>query len=270
MSQTRTPRKNKTVPVLPGVIDTHAHLTFGDLAGDVPGVLSRAGNAGVDAIITIGTTFAESEAALAVAREYEQVHATVGVHPHDTVEHSENDLTEMRDLCADPACVAVGEIGLDYHYDHSPRDVQRYWFRRQMELAREFSLPVVIHTREAESDTGEILRAFPDVTGVMHCYSSSPELAKMALDLGYMISFSGILTFNKADEVREIAAFVPMDRLLVETDCPYLTPVPFRGQTNEPAYVTLVAEKLAEVKGVTPEKLAAATTQNAKTLFRIK
>lgn len=263
------PKKPKTVPTLPGVIDSHAHLNFDDIATDIDGVLARAKAVGVEHIVTIGTTFAESEAALETAKKYPNVSATVGVHPHDVVEHSESHLTEMRDMCADPSCVAVGEIGLDYHYDHSPRDVQRYWFERQMELAREFGLPVVIHTREAEEDTEAILKKFPDVTGVMHCYSSGPGLAQKALDMGYMLSFSGIITFNKAEEVRQIAADAPMDRLMVETDCPYLAPAPFRGKTNEPAYVTLVAQKLAEIKGVTAEEMAATTTANTKKLFGI-
>lgn len=261
--------KTRTVPTLPGIIDSHAHLNMEPLSADVNGVLARARAAGVSHVITIGTTRLESETALELARAHEGVSATVGVHPHDAAVHSESDLEEMRDLAADPRCVAVGEIGLDYHYDHSPRDVQRYWFRRQMELAREFSLPVVIHTREAEADTETILREFPEVTGVMHCYSSGPELARAALDLGYMISFSGIVTFNKADEVREIAAFVPLERLLVETDCPFLAPVPFRGKPNEPAYVTLVAEKLAEIKGISPAELVAAAGANTKRLFGI-
>ncbi|MDH5527488.1 MAG: TatD family hydrolase [Nitrospirota bacterium] len=259
--------KTKTAPTLPGIIDTHAHLGMTPLADDIAAVLERARAHGVERIITIGTTRVDSERALEIAARYDNVFATVGVHPHDAVEHSENDLTEMRDLCADANCVAVGEIGLDYHYDHSPREVQRYWLRRQMELAREFSLPVVIHTREAEEDTAEILNEFPDVIGVMHCYSSGMELAKTALALGYYLSFSGIVTFNKADEVRAVAAIAPLDRILVETDCPYLAPVPFRGQTNEPAYVTLVAQKLAEIKEVTPEQMVAATTENTNRLF---
>jgi len=260
----------KTAPVLPGLIDTHTHLGMEPLGTDIAGVLSRARAHGVEQVITIGTTRADSEAALAIARAHQGVFATVGVHPHDSGVHSEIDLTEMRDLCADAKCVAVGEIGLDYHYDHSPRDVQRYWFRRQLELAREFSLPVVIHTREAEADTQAILAEFPDVTGVMHCYSSGPELAKAALDMGFYLSFSGIITFPKAEEVRQIAAMAPLERILVETDCPFLAPVPFRGKPNEPAYVSLVATKLAEIKGITPQALAAAATANSRALFGLK
>ena len=257
----------KTVPHLPGVIDSHAHLTMAPLSGDVEGVLERARAVGVSQVLTIGTTRAESEAALALARAHDGVFATVGVHPHDAVEHSEVDLEELRDLAADPCCVTVGEIGLDYHYDHSPRDVQRYWFRRQMELGREFSLPVVIHTREAEADTEAILREFPDVTGVLHCYSSGIELARAGLELGYYLSFSGIVTFKNAEQVREVARMAPLERILVETDSPYLAPVPLRGKTNEPAYVTFVARCMAEIKGISEAEMVTITADNTRRLF---
>jgi TatD DNase family protein len=257
------------LPTLPGIIDSHAHIHSGVLADDLPEILPRAEAAGLVGIVTIGTTLVDSQKAVALAATLKGVYATAGVHPHDAVEHSDADLAEIRELAAGDGCVAVGEIGLDYHYDHSPRDVQQHVFREQMAIAAEQGRPVVVHTREAEADTEAILCAFPGVTGVMHCYSSSADLAEVALDLGYMISFSGIITFAKADVVRAIAAGVPLDRIMIETDCPYLAPVPFRGKPNEPAYVTLVAEKLAEIKGVTPQEIADATAANARKLFGI-
>ena len=256
-------------PTLPGIIDSHAHLNMGHMAEDPSAVLGRARAAGVSTVITIGTTLAESREAVALAEAHPEVFATVGIHPHDAVEHPDADLAALKAMTDHPKVVAIGEIGLDYHYDHSPREVQRHWFRRQMALAEETGLPVVVHTREAEDDTAAILQAFPAVTGVMHCYSSGMALAETALDMGYMLSFSGIVTFKAADAVRAVAERTPLDRMLVETDCPYLAPVPFRGKPNEPAYVTLVAEKLAEIKGVKPEDLVAATTANTRKLFRL-
>lgn len=255
------------IPTLPGIIDSHAHIHSGLLADDLPEILPRAEAAGLVGIVTIGTSLVDSQKAVELAATLKGVYATAGVHPHDAVEHSDADLAEIRELAAGKGCVAVGEIGLDYHYDHSPRDVQQHVFRAQMAIAAEQGRPVVVHSREAEADTERILCEFPGVTGVMHCYSSGPGLAEVALDLGYMISFSGIVTFEKADPVRAIAAKVPLERMLVETDCPFLAPVPFRGKPNEPAYVTLVAVKLAEIKGVTPQQIADATAANTRRLF---
>lgn len=260
---------SKTVPALPGIIDSHAHLSMEPLAADRAAVLARARAAGLAHMLTIGTTVAESRVALEVARAHPEVSCTAGVHPHEVNAMTEGDLAAIRAMAADPNVVAIGEIGLDYHYDHSPRDTQRHWFRRQMALARELGLPVVLHTREAEADTAQVLREFPGVTGVLHCFSSDPSLAETGLELGYYVSFSGIVTFGKAEAVREAARKVPLERMLVETDCPYLAPVPFRGKTNEPAYVTLVAEALAEIKGVPVAELVAATSANARRLFRL-
>ena len=258
---------DRSLHTLPGIIDSHAHVHAGDLAADLAGVLERAKAAGVSAIVTIGTTLVDSEMARDVAAANPMIFATAGIHPHDVGAHSAADLGEIRELAADPPCVAVGEIGLDYHYDHSPRDVQREFFRAQMQIAQEMGRPVVIHSREAEADTLGILREFPDVTGVLHCFSSAYPLAAAGLELGYYVSFSGIVTFKAAEEVRDAARKVPLERMLVETDCPFLAPVPFRGRQNEPAYVTLVAAKLAEIKGVSPEALVKATADNARTLF---
>lgn len=259
----------KTVPTLPGIIDSHAHLNMDPLSGDQDAVLARAAAAGIVHMLTIGTTMDESRQAVATAEAHAQVSATVGVHPHEVDDLVDADLDALRQLAQKPQVVAIGEIGLDFYYDHSPRDIQRDWYRRQMDLARELGLPVVVHSREAEADTAQIMAEFPDVTGVLHCFSSGPELAKTALDAGYYVSFSGIVTFKNADEVREAAALVPMDRLLVETDCPYLAPVPMRGKTNEPAFVTFVAERLAEIKGVSVEELVTTTAANTRRLFKL-
>ncbi len=258
---------SKTIPTLPGIIDSHAHITMDPLSGDRDGVLQRAREAGVSHMLTIGTTLEESRQALATARAIPEVSCTVGVHPHDVETLADGDLDAIRALAAAPEVVAIGEIGLDFYYEHSPREIQKDWFRRQMGLAAELNLPVVLHSREAEAETEAILREFPSVSGVLHCFSSGPELARAGLELGYYISFSGIVTFNKADEVRAVAAEVPLERMLVETDCPYLTPAPFRGKTNEPAYVTLVARKIAEIKGVPVEQVVEATSANTRKLF---
>jgi len=259
-----------TLPALPGLIDSHAHIHSGVLADDLPEVLERAHAAGLKGIVTIGTTLEDSRVAAALAKQFKGIYATAGVHPHDAGAHSDADLAEIRELAADTACVAVGEIGLDYHYDHSPRDVQRHAFRTQMAIAAELGQPVVIHSREAEADTAAILAEFPGVTGVLHCFSSGIELARAGLELGYCISFSGVVTFAKADAVREAAREVPLERMLVETDCPYLAPVPFRGRPNEPAYVTLVAAKIAEIKGLAADQVAAATASNTRRLFGLE
>ncbi len=257
----------KLPPVYPGIIDTHCHLNMVPLTDDSEGVVQRARAAGLIHMVSVGTTLDESREAIEVAARVPEVYATAGVHPHEVEALQPNDLETLRELAGRPKVVAVGEIGLDYHYDHSPREIQRDWFRRQMTLAQEVNLPVVIHSREAEEDTATILAEFPQVVGVLHCFSSAPWLAERGVELGYFVSFSGIITFKKADEVREAAARTPMDRLLVETDSPYLAPTPFRGKTNEPAYVTRVAEVLAEIKETTPEAIVQQTTENALRLF---
>ncbi len=258
------------------LIDTHAHLDDARYDGDREAVIARAREAGIEALVTIGCDLATSRAAVGLADKYPFIYATVGVHPHEVKRIGDSWYEELRQLATHPKVVGYGEIGLDYHYDYSPREVQRERFREQIGLARELRLPVVIHTREAQEDTVAILREemAGEVGGVFHCFAGDAWLAKDALDLGFFLSFSGVLTFQNATMLREIVRTVPMDRLLVETDCPYLTPVPYRGKRNEPAHVRLVAEKLAEVKGtadpVSLEDIAQATTANAWRLFKIK
>ncbi len=254
------------------LIDSHVHLDDLRYDTDRNAVLQRAEAAEVEAMVTIGCDLATSRAAVTLAQAYPQVFATIGVHPHEAKEIKEGWYEAFRSLARQPKIVAYGEIGLDYHYDHSPREVQRERFREQIHLARELALPLVIHTREAQEDTVTILReeGAKDLGGVFHCFSGDAWLAKDALDLGFYLSFSGVLTFKNATMLRDIAKTVPLDRLMIETDCPYLTPVPYRGKRNEPAYVQYVAETLAEVRGNRSlESIARATMDNTKRLFRI-
>ena len=254
------------------LIDSHAHLDDLRYDTDRDNVLQRAQTAGIEAIVTIGCDLATSQAAVALAHAHPNIFATIGVHPHEAKEIGEGWYESFRSLAQHPKVVAYGEIGLDYHYDHSPREIQRQRFREQIHLARELALPLVIHTREAQEDTVKILReeGAVDVGGVFHCFSGDMWLAKDALDLGFYLSFSGVLTFKNATMLRDIAKTVPLDRLMVETDCPYLAPIPYRGKRNEPAYVQYVAETLAEIRGNgSVESIARATVENTKRVFRI-
>jgi TatD DNase family protein len=257
------------------LIDSHVHLDDPRYDDDRMQILARGQEAGVGAFVTIGCDLASSRAAVDLAQCHSNVYATVGIHPHEVKQIDKGWYDELKKLSQHPKVVGFGEIGLDYHYDHSPREVQRQRFREQISIARELCLPIVIHSREAQEDTISILREeqAAEVGGVFHCFSGDAQLAKDALDLGFHISFSGIITFQNATMLREIVPTVPDQRLMIETDAPYLTPVPFRGKRNEPAYVKYVAEKIAELKkGVsTPslEYIARLTTENTKRLFRI-
>lgn len=257
------------------LIDTHTHLDDARYDEDREATIARACEAGVAALVTIGCDLATSRAAVALAEQYPFVYASIGVHPHE-VKHVQDDwYDEFRRLAKHQKVVAYGEIGLDYHYNHSSPKEQRDRFREQIQLARELKLPVIIHTREAQEDTIGILKEekASDVGGVFHCFAGDAWLAKDALDLGFYLSFSGILTFQNAAMLREIAKTAPLDRVLIETDCPYLAPVPHRGKRNEPAYVTHVAAQLAMLRadepGISPDTIALATARNAKRLFRI-
>lgn len=258
------------------LIDTHTHLDDVRYDPDRDVMMARAREAGIDICVTIGCDLATSRAAVALADRHPFVYATVGVHPHEVKHIADGWYDELRRLAAHPKVVGYGEIGLDYHYNNSPPKEQRERLREQVALARELRLPIVVHTREAQEDTVSILKDEKacDVGGVFHCFSGDAWLAKDALDLGFYLSFSGVLTFQNASMLREIAGTVPMDRLLVETDCPYLTPVPHRGKRNEPAYVRLVAEKLAEVKSqgdrIDFEQIAGTTSANARRLFKFR
>jgi TatD DNase family protein len=252
------------------LIDSHAHLDFPDFQSDLEDLISRARQAGVDRILAIGsgTGPGSLDCALRLAEKFSILDASIGIHPHEARLAVEEDYRFLEDLATHEKIVAWGEIGLDYHYHHSPREVQQAVFEKQLDLAARFDLPVIIHTREAEEDTLKILeKKWRDRTGVMHCFSGSRRLAETALEMGFHISFSGILTFPKAGEIRQIAAQVPLDRLLVETDAPYLAPVPLRGKRNEPAFVVETAKSLAEIKGLSLEEIGFITSANYHRLF---
>jgi TatD DNase family protein len=255
-------------------VDSHAHIDGVEYEADRLEVIQRARAAGVHTILNVvsgdlhGGAF---ERAVQLADNFHDVYAALGVHPHDAKLFDESVEERIETLIkSSDRVIAWGEIGLDYHYDNSPREVQRDVFRRQLRRARERNLPVIIHTREAEADTIEILReewTGTDCRGVMHCFSGSEMLAEATLELGFLISFAGVLTFKKADDLRAVAAGVPLDRTLIETDCPFLTPVPFRGRRNEPAHVVEVARSLAAIHDKSLEEIAGITSANFAALF---
>lgn len=263
------------------LIDSHCHIDGESFDEDRDEVVARARAAGVRAMLNVGTGDPHSDdlrRAVAVAEKYENVFASVGVHPHDAKLYDDAAELHLIELCKSSAkVIAWGEIGLDYHYDHSPREVQRDVFRRQIRVAKGLNLPIIIHSRAADEETVEILKeTYGDADegvrvppGIMHCFGGTPEMAKSCLDLGFLISFAGNVTFKKAENLREAARVVPFDRLLVETDCPFLTPVPFRGKRNEPAFVVHTAEFLAELYGVSPAAIAEHTTRNFLDLFKL-
>jgi TatD DNase family protein len=256
-------------------IDSHAHIDGDDFDNDREAVIERAHAAGVSVILNVGTGDPHSgalERALELGKTHKNVYTAIGTHPHDARLYDDAAEEKIKNLINDEHVIAWGEIGLDFHYDNSPRDVQLEVFKRQLRAARECDLPVVIHTREAETETIEILRSEYDGAqrrGVFHCFSGSMDLAQRAIEIGFMISFSGIVTFKKAEELRAVAKQVPLDRLLIETDCPYLTPIPYRGKRNEPAYVVEVARCLAGLHGVELEEMARITTDNFNRFFEL-
>jgi TatD DNase family protein len=250
------------------LIDSHCHLDDRQFDDDREEAIRRARAAGVETMLAIGTGEGppDLEAAIRLADQHAFIYATVGVHPHDAAKAGEATFEQLERLVRHPKVRAMGEIGLDYHYDFSPRDVQRAVFERQLALAASAGLPVVIHTREAWADTLCILRAAAPKAGIMHCFTGDAAQAYEALDLGFHLAFGGVLTFPKAEAVREAARITPADRLLVETDCPYLAPVPMRGKRNEPAFVVDTARCLGMVRGCPVEEIAAQTTANFERL----
>ena len=253
-------------------IDSHAHLDFPEYEGELDAIIKRASDAGVSKMITVGTTLDGSRSSLALAGKYPFIYATAGIHPHEVIHVDEAVLKEIEGLLHEERVVAVGEVGLDYFYEHSPRDVQKNLFARFIAMAKEATLPLVIHTREAEEDTLHILKSEKAgaAGGVIHCFSGSLEMARQCIDLGFYISIPGIVTFNKAINVHEVVRNIPVERMLIETDSPFLAPVPYRGKKNEPSFVVKVAEKIAELKGLALQDVARITTLNAETLFKIK
>ena len=252
------------------IFDTHAHMDDRAFDEDRDELLSRLKQEGVSLLMNPGCSLASSQAAVALANQYDHVYAAVGSHPDAADEVSDDTLERYRILCREnPKVKAIGEIGLDYHYEDIPRDIQKRAFRMQLELARELKLPVIVHEREAHEDGMKIVSEFPEVTGVFHCYSGSLEMAKWLLDRGWYIGFGGVLTFKNARKAVEVAANIPTERIVLETDCPYMAPEPYRGRRNDPGKLHRVAEKLAQLWGLTPEEVEAITLENGKRLYGI-
>ncbi len=252
------------------LVDSHCHLDYLERDGALDDVLDRAAAAGVGLMVTICTKVGEFEHVLAIAERHAQVYCTVGVHPHEAAGETDVSVDTLVRLADHPKVVAIGETGLDYYYEHSPRAIQQRLFRRHVAAARRTGLPLVVHTRDADADTMEILgqeMGQGSYTGLIHCFTATQELAEKSVELGLYVSFSGILTFKTAEAIRATAAVLPMDRILVETDSPYLAPVPKRGKRCEPAFVAHTAARLAEIRGLTPDQMAAATTANFHRLF---
>ena len=253
------------------LVDSHVHLDHEQFRDDLEGVLARAHDHGITRMLTIGSGDGppKLDCAVEIASRYSGVSATVGVHPHEASKADAATFDQLRILLKEPSVVAMGEIGLDYHYDFSPRDVQRDVFAEQLRVAREAGKPIIIHTREAWSDTIDLIRREWSGPGVLHCFTGDEQQAREALAMGFTLAFGGVLTFKTAEAVRQAAAIVPDDRLLVETDAPYLAPIPYRGKRNEPAFLVETVRKLAEVRGTTPERIAEITTANFDRLFSI-
>ena len=252
------------------IFDTHAHYDSSAFHADREAVLAALPEAGVALVVDPGCDLPTSRAALALAEQFPHVYAAVGIHPEDCAGYTDADLDALRQLCRHDKAVAVGEIGLDYYWaENPPREVQQQVFRRQLELALELDMPVIIHDREAHGDCLAIVKEYPGLRGVFHCFSGSPEMAAELLKRGWYLGFDGPITYKNAKRAPEVAAITPLDRILVETDSPYMTPVPFRGKRNDSRYLPYVLEKLAEWKGVTTEEMTDITFANGKRLFGI-
>ncbi|MFW0782615.1 TatD family hydrolase [Rossellomorea marisflavi] len=253
------------------LFDTHVHLNAEQFDEDVEEVIARAKEAGVENMVVVGFDRPTIERAMELVETYDFLYASVGWHPVDAIDMKDEDLDWIEEWTKHPKVVALGEMGLDYHWDKSPEDVQKDVFRRQIRLAKKVKLPIIIHNREATQDIVDILKEeeASEVGGIMHCFSGSPEVAKECVDMNFYISLGGPVTFKNARKPKEVAKEIPLEKLLVETDCPYLAPHPNRGKRNEPAYVRLVAEQIAELKEISIEEVEAATTRNAKKLFNI-
>ena len=265
------PRLNTDLKgVLKMLIDSHAHLDNERFNEDREQVIAQCGQE-LKAVVNVGYDLASSRRSMALADEYPFIYAAVGVHPHDAKDAPENYLDQLREMSRHPKVAAIGEIGLDYYYDLSPREVQQKIFKEQLALAGELNLPFIIHNRDAHGDVLQILQEsqpFP-ASGVLHCFSASWEVAQACLKMGLYISLAGPVTFANAGKLKDIAQRVPLDRLLVETDCPYLTPAPFRGKRNQPTYVRHVAEQIAQLRGMAPEELARITVANTLALLKL-
>ena len=255
------------------LIDSHAHIQGNEYDGEVEAVIERARGAGVEKIIAVGGAgdMSSNTDAIALADSFPDIYATVGMHPHDAKDVGTEELSALSELTAHPKVVAVGETGLDYYYNHSPRDMQRRVFSQFIRIARQTGLPIVVHERDATKDAAELLRSegAGELRGVIHCFTGNYEAACAYLDLGFYLSFTGIITFKNAESLRDVVRKVPLEHMLIETDSPFLTPVPHRGKRNEPAYVRFVAETIANIKKIDLQEVARVTTENVSSLFRI-
>jgi|TARA_Y100000034_G_scaffold4808_2_gene5571 TatD DNase family protein len=247
-------------------IDTHAHLTYDDLRTQLPDVIDRAHEAGVEAIICVGTDLASSRTSIEISEEFSSVFASVGVHPHDAKEAPDDYLDQLRELASHSKVVSIGEMGLDFYRNLSPKEIQRDVFKRQLYLAAELAMPAIVHNRDADEAVLEVLTAVRHSRFVVHCFSSDVEMARSVLDLGGIISFTGIVTFGK-NTTKDVLRSVPLEAVMLETDCPFLAPVPNRGKLNEPANVSHIALKIAEIRGETLDLVAEGTTSTARSFF---
>lgn len=254
------------------IFDTHAHYDAEQFEGDREPLLEQMHQEGVEFIVNIGASIETSKNTLALTRKYPFIYGALGVHPDETKELDEDKFTWLQNALNESKIVAVGEIGLDYYWDSSDRETQKYWFARQMELAREAALPMVIHSREAAKDTLDMIKAARggEIGGVIHCYAYSTEIAREYLQMGFYLGIGGVVTFANAKKLKEVVAYVPLESLVLETDCPYLAPVPYRGKRNQSSYLIHVAEMIAELKGITAKEVIQVTNENAKRMYRIQ
>lgn len=253
------------------LFDTHAHYDDEKFANDGTDAINRARSSGVGYIINVSSNLASAVESISMAQEFSFVYAAIGVHPHNAETMNNNIITMLADFATYEKVVAVGEIGLDYHYNFSPAEIQKHWFARQIDLAKNLKLPIIVHNREAHEDVMKIIKSEKagTVGGVFHCFSGSVEMAKQLLNRNFYISVGGPVTFKNAKKIIDVVKYVPNDRLLIETDCPYLAPEPYRGRRNESSYIKYIVEKIADIKNLDIEEVAVMTTQNAKALFRI-
>jgi len=249
--------------------DTHAHYCDKRFNEDRDELLLSMPDAGISLILNSGSSLRSSKHSLELADKYSFVYASVGIHPHDSKSMTDETVSELEILHSHPKAMAVGEIGLDYHYDFSPRDIQKKRFREQLELARRLKKPVIVHERESLNDTLDMIREYKDLTGVLHCFSGSWETAKIVLDFGWYLSFTGVITFKNARRALEVLEKMPVDRIMLETDCPYLAPDPMRSKRNSSLFLPYIAEKVAQIRGISVDEVAESTTQNGKTFFGI-
>ncbi len=254
------------------LIDSHAHLNAALFSEDLGNVIQRAKDAGVSKIVNVGFNRETIPGSIAIAEQYDFIYSTVGWHPQDAKDMTDGDIVWIEELCKHEKIVAIGEIGLDYYWDTSPKDIQQRVFREQIHLARKLKLPIIIHNRDAHQDLLQIMKEekASEVGGIMHCFSGSWEIAKQCMEMDFSISFGGPITYKNAKQPQEVLAQIPLDRLLIETDCPYLSPHPFRGKRNEPGFLKIIAESAALIRGIELEQLAYHTSSNANRIFGFK